>query len=129
MTKDKSLQDIYGALDREQDLDSTLINRCQNLWLKALKDYNFADLRIMIGQGLGLSELIPMALTALEDNPCIDAELYKGDLLQVVFSVGNDFWKNHDDLNTRVVELKFEVESLIETLQTEILPLTEKIAF
>ena len=41
----------------------------------------FEDLRIMIGQRLGLSYLVPKAIDILEHDPLVEGDYYPGDLL------------------------------------------------
>ena len=52
----------------------------------------------MIGQGLGLASLLPLALELLAQNPWVEGDLYPGDLLSNVLAVPDDFWQAHPEL-------------------------------
>jgi hypothetical protein len=49
----------------------------------------------MIGQGKGLSFLVPLALDALDRDPLAEGDYYEGDLLKAVLSVDASFWREH----------------------------------
>jgi hypothetical protein len=50
------------------------------------------DLRILIGQGIGLPWLVPLALETLEVDPLAEGDCYPGDLLASVLGVPAEFW-------------------------------------
>lgn len=66
----------------------------------------------MIGQNVGLKYLIPLALDLLEDDLFIDAELYEGDLLQIVINVDKGFWDSNK-------ELRLKFDSLLDRYSDE----------
>jgi hypothetical protein len=62
---------------------------------KAIQDFEIEDLRILIGQNIGISYLIPMAINQLEDNILAEGDYYPGDLLYSVLSSSQEYWINH----------------------------------
>ena len=60
------------------------------------------DLRIMIGQEIGLDYLIPVAVAELEREPLAEGDYYPGDLLANVIRCG-EWLRLHPDLLVRVV--------------------------
>ncbi|MEU1160412.1 contact-dependent growth inhibition system immunity protein [Streptomyces sp. NPDC005921] len=44
------------------------------------------DLRLMIGQDVGLAHLLPLAVELLRDDPMAQGDLYEGDLLSAVLT-------------------------------------------
>jgi hypothetical protein len=76
----------------EPTFDSHLVKTCHALRRKPLHEFSVEDLRIMIGQRIGLRWLIPLALEALEAEPLAEGDFYPGDLLGAVLSVGPDLW-------------------------------------
>ena len=78
--------------------DSTfLIRRCHELRTKPLNKFTVEDLRIMIGQQLGLEYLTPIALRVLKENPWAAGDMYEGDLLEAVLRIKPEFWvENYD---------------------------------
>lgn len=70
-----------------------LIRRCHELRTKPLKDFTVEDLRIMIGQQVGLPHLVPLALGLLRSDPLVAGDYYPGDLLASVLRVDAAFWE------------------------------------
>jgi len=80
------------------------------------------NLRLLIGQKIGLPFLVPVALEFLADDPLVAGNLYRGDLLQNVAGLPQEFWREHPELNDLMVELANEVKVLHAFLSTDILP-------
>jgi hypothetical protein len=69
-----------------------------------LKRFRIEDLRLLIGQSVGLKYLVPMALDHVEDYPFAAGDFYPGDLLKNVMDVPESFWNDHPDLRERLVQ-------------------------
>lgn len=99
---------------------SHLVKTCNTLRKKQLKDFTTEDLRIMIGQEIGLYFLLPLAIETLTDNLFAEGEMYKGDLLKNVLEVDTKFWngnKNYwqqlndiiKDNRQEIAKMKFDI--------------------
>ncbi len=77
---------------------SHLTITCYELRKKPISQYSVKNLRILIGQRIGLNYLIPLAIEQLEDNALSSGDLYDGDLLESVVSIGNNFWLANPEL-------------------------------
>jgi len=53
------------------------------------------DLRLLLGQQIGLEYLVPKALELVADQPMREADLYPGDLLSVLLRIDKAFWSDH----------------------------------
>ncbi|MFZ2863768.1 MAG: contact-dependent growth inhibition system immunity protein [Ignavibacteriaceae bacterium] len=102
------------------DEGSYLIKTCNSLRKKQLQDFTTEDLRIMIGQEIGLYFLIPLAIETLTDNLFAEGDMYEGDLLKNVLDVDTKFWddnKNYwqqlndliKDRRQEIKEMKFDI--------------------
>lgn len=91
--KSKTIEALEKDYWGEPDYDSHLVTTCYKLRKKLLKDFDTEDLRIMIGQNIGLLYLITLALEVLDDNILADGDFYKGDLLKAVLTSKPEFWK------------------------------------
>ena len=102
------------------DEGSYLIKTGNSLRKKQLQDFTTEDLRIMIGQEIGLCFLIPLAIETLTDSLFAEGDMYEGDLLKNVLDVDTKFWddnKNYwqqlDDLikgkRHEIKEMKFDI--------------------
>ena len=60
------------------------------------------DLRLLIGQGVALDRLVPLALERLHRDPLAAGDLYAGDLLSAVLRVEGDFWRRNGHLADRL---------------------------
>lgn len=79
-----SLEQLEKDVWPEPDYNSHLVTTCHKLRKKRLSDFSVEDLRIMIGQGIGLKFLLPKAVDILEENPFAEGDFYAGDLLLAV---------------------------------------------
>jgi len=82
---------------------TSLIMTVHRLRRKAVASLSPEDLRIMIGQSVGLDHLVPLALNALAADPFVEGDLYPEDLLTAVLRVERSYWLRHAD-GLRVVE-------------------------
>jgi hypothetical protein len=69
-----------------------LVRRCHELRRKDLADLTVEDLRILIGQGIGLQWLVPIAVELVEADPTASGDLYEGDLFSSLINVPDSFW-------------------------------------
>lgn len=119
---DSSLDELEGALTTGNGLASGLIIRCRAARSKPISRLSVGDLRLLIGQRMGLDYLVPIALAVLENDP-LAHEHYRGELLIALLGVPREFWIAHAELAVRLVELKQLVEEVHRTLSEDILPL------
>ncbi|MBO0323047.1 hypothetical protein J0X14_12130 [Muricauda sp. CAU 1633] len=89
----KSLESLENDVWAESQDDSYLISTCLSLRKKKLKEYEIEDLRIMIGQDIGLRFLIPIAIQKLQTNILAEGDYYEGDLLMSVLNSDIAYWK------------------------------------
>jgi hypothetical protein len=77
----KSLDELEGVVWGEPTFDSDLVRTCHQLRTKPIDEFTVGDLRIMIGQKIGLPYLVPLAVAILEREPLVEGNYYPGDLL------------------------------------------------
>jgi len=71
----------------------------------------------MIGQGIGLAYLVPIALDRLEEQPLAEGDLYPGDLLTAVLTIDVAFWKNDRDSFERIRAIVSQVREMRPSLE------------
>lgn len=105
--RQKSLESLekktWPALSSDEG--SYLIKTCNSLRKKQLQDFTTEDLRIMIGQEIGLYFLMPLAIETLTDNLFAEGDYYEGDLLKSVLDVDTKFWDYNKDYWQQLNEL------------------------
>jgi len=118
--KDKTLESlekkIWPSLDKDEG--SYLVKTCHSLRNKQLKDFSVEDLRIMIGQNIGLEYLIPLALDVLEGNILAEGDFYEGDLLKSVLTSDKKYWEKSTENWRKVKELFEKNEQTLEDFDT-----------
>ncbi len=100
----KSLQDLDGEDWGDPTFDSHLVQECR-LRRVPLCEFQTEDLRIMIGQDIGLEHLVPLAIAKLSHNPLAEGDMYPGDLLANVLSANSEFWRAHPELHKQLIPI------------------------
>ncbi|GMU21384.1 MAG: hypothetical protein AMXMBFR13_14770 [Phycisphaerae bacterium] len=93
--RSKTLEQLENDVWGDPDVSSDLISRCHALHRKPLQNFSAADLRIMIGQSIGLEFLVPLAIERLEADLFIMGEYYDGDLLAAVLQADPAFYRSN----------------------------------
>lgn len=117
--RQKSLQELEQQDWGEPTFGSYLVTTCHRLRRKPLCEFSVEDLRLMIGQGIGLAHLIPLAVERLEEDPLAQGDYYAGDLLAAVLGVGATFWHGNADSLQRMRRVVCQARELLELLATE----------
>ena len=100
---DKTLTELEGNDWGEPAFDSHLVTTIHKLRYKPIGNFTIEDLRIAIGQSVGLLHLIPLAVAQLESEPLAEGDFYPGDLLRNVISIDDAFWRSQNDLLARML--------------------------
>ena len=113
--RSKSLEslekDFWGEIPKDE---SRLVTTCHKLRKKQLQEFDTEDLRLLIGQNIGLKYLIPLALEALKTNILAEGDLYEGDLLKSVLTSDSNYWKNEIENWVQMCEFFTNKISVIE---------------
>jgi hypothetical protein len=102
---EQTLDELEGVVWGPPGYESGLVINVHRLRRVRLKDYRLEDLRVMIGQEVGLPYLVPRALDRLEADPLVEGDLYPGDLLAAVARLGDEFWSARRHLARRAVRV------------------------
>ena len=101
----KSLEELENSNWNETNFPTGLVTEIFYLRKKKLKDFDANDIRMMIGQNLGLEYLIPMALKILQKDILEDALFYPGDLLSAVLNSKKNYWDGNNSKKEELVTL------------------------
>lgn len=112
----KTLQELEGHDWGEPNFPSHLVITCHTLRRKPLRDFTVEDLRIMIGQNIGLNYLIPLAIEQLRRDPLVAGSFYEGDLLVAVLRAESGFWQGQPRLRSAVLEIVGQFTPFLEHL-------------
>lgn len=124
----KTLEQLEGVSWPEPDRegDTNLVIKCHNLRKRPIEAMTDEDLRVLIGQSIGLDHLVPAALRRLAANPFSSGELYPGVLLVAVLEASKDWWRGNPDTEAALREIVYQIEELRDSIESDILPASEK---
>jgi hypothetical protein len=108
----KTLDELDPPAWGEPPYDSYLVTTCHRLRKKPLAQFSVEDLRIMIGQGISLQWLVPVALGVLDREPLSEGDFYQGDLLASVLRIDSSFWAKHQQWRERVLRRLNRLEEI-----------------
>jgi hypothetical protein len=93
----KTLEELDGEKWGEPNFPSHLVTTCHRLRNVPIGQLNVEELRILLGQSIGVTYLVPLALEILEANPLAEGDFYPGDLLCSVLRLNPNIWRQHPD--------------------------------
>ena len=108
----RSLTELENNDWGEPSSDPNLVTTIHQLRLKPIGKFTIEDLRITIGQNIGLLFLVPLALSHLKHEPLAEGNMYQGDLLTSVLRVDDAFWVRHSDLERTLVTIANRAASM-----------------
>ncbi|MBR0753448.1 hypothetical protein JQ604_14770 [Bradyrhizobium jicamae] len=107
-----TLQQIDGQDWGNPEAGETgMVAKCRRLRRTPLKDLSVSDLRLLIGQEIGLTTLVPRALLRVSSDPLTEGDYYPGDLLSVLLRVKGAYWSENPDELVRLVSIAKSVET------------------
>ncbi|MEL6977907.1 MAG: contact-dependent growth inhibition system immunity protein [Pseudomonadota bacterium] len=83
-----SLEALERRVWREPSFPSRLVTTCHRLRRIPIRDLSVEDLRLLIGQSIGLEYLVPLAIERLDEDPLAAGDFFPGDLLLQVVTRG-----------------------------------------
>ena len=110
--KGNTLEELEHEIWDEPSFDSNLAKTCHQLRKKPLDQFTTEDLRIMIGQKIGLKHLMPIAINILETEPLAEGDYYPGDLLSNVVE-NYDWLLIHPDWMRRIRTVSQQAQDLL----------------
>jgi hypothetical protein len=97
--RSRSVEDVEGVNWGDPPADATyLIRTVLSLRRTPVGELSAGDLRILLGQQVAPTVLVPLALEVLLDDPLTETTSYPGDLLQSVLRLPGSFWDGHPGL-------------------------------
>jgi hypothetical protein len=108
----RTLEELDGERWGEPDQEATgLIRDCHRLRTIPVGELSIGELRLLLGQQIGIDWLVPLALERLQDDP-LAGEWYPGDVLNSVLQVGADYWDAHPSETMSLWAVRESLEQL-----------------
>ncbi|MDR7219973.1 contact-dependent growth inhibition system immunity protein [Aminobacter aminovorans] len=92
LDEDRTLRVLLAWPASKEPAPTPLVERCEIALDTRLRDFSKEQIRLLIGQEIGLEYLVPKALAILTEDPMIGVTHYPGDLLSACLRVNKDFW-------------------------------------
>ncbi len=89
----------------QAEYPSPMVQRCHALRKFPVGELTVEDLRLLIGQDIGLPFLMPLALEIVRKDPLAEGDLYPGDLLRNMLHAPDSYWVDHPDQRSELQEL------------------------
>lgn len=102
-----SLEKLENRVLVEPSISSYTASGCYKAWQKPLNVLTAEEIRLLIGQKMGLVHLIPIALDILKKDPLTEVTFYEGDLLTELLRLDISDWNEKEQL-TRFKKLLSE---------------------
>ena len=121
-----NIEQLENSIWPEPDFPSSLVAKCHALRKIPICEMSAEDLRLLIGQKIGLPFIVPVALEILLDDP-ICAGTFHGDLLLHVLRIETSFWNENPMLYQELVSVVSELEQAIAFYHDDLKPLWIKL--
>jgi hypothetical protein len=101
----QSIEQLENHYWKTPDTSYPLVEKCQAYRKIPVDQLSIEQLRLLVGQDIGLPFLVPKALQQLTKNILAEGDLYAGDLLSAVLSINNGYWQEHPVIRKELLEL------------------------
>ena len=124
--ENKSIEELENDYRSETEFSSYVSETCHNARKKPITKLSYEEIRLMIGQKIGLKYLLPVAVSILEKNPLIEVTFFNGDLLIQLLRLDIIDWKDNKTDSDRFRTIILDNYSLIESCEEIPIKMTEK---
>lgn len=92
--QDKSIEELENDFWEDSNFGSYVVQTSQRARKKPLSQLSKEEVRLLIGQKIGLRYLIPVALSILREDPLVETRYFEGDLLLQLLRLSEEDWKH-----------------------------------
>ncbi|SIO47774.1 hypothetical protein SAMN04488055_4423 [Chitinophaga niabensis] len=105
MTLNKSIEQLENDYWKDIAFPTGLVERCYRYRRIPIGNLTAEQMRTLISQQLGIKFLMPLVLEMLKKDVLMEADLYEGDLLEVVLKIKAPFWEQNPSIKSQVLHL------------------------
>ena len=117
MQEYRSIEQLENDYWKDVDFPSTLVERCFAYRKIPVSNLTVEQLRLLIGQQIGLPYTIPKAISFLQEEILVEGDYYPGDLLNSLLDLSEDDWNQNADQKSKLIELLRQNISTIEATE------------
>ena len=101
----KSIEQLENDFWDNMDFPTPLVEKCFNYRKIPVKNLSIEQVRLLLGQSIGVRFLLPIALEFLQNDILSEGDFYPGDLLSSVLRLEEINWGGNDKLKGEFKEL------------------------
>ncbi|MGW2464679.1 contact-dependent growth inhibition system immunity protein [Streptomyces sp. NPDC001761] len=121
LDRDRSLEELERDCWPAPSADDTrLITTAHALRRRPIGELTVEDMRLLIGQDIGLPYLLPLAVEVLGKNPMAEGHMYEGDLLSAVLTRNPSVWTEFPVLGRELRAIVSKLTGLPTDLQQKV---------
>jgi hypothetical protein len=112
-----TLEQLENEIWPEPDVHTSLIDTCHRLRKIPIDSLRAGDIRMLLGQRIGVRHLAPRAIEILNADPMLDASFFPGDLLAAVLSADDNRYRGFPKLRNQLVSIVSRASRSISELE------------
>lgn len=105
MQEHRSIEQLENDYWKGVDFPTNLVERCFSYRKIPVSNLSEEQLRLLIGQQIGLPYTIPKAISVLQGNILAEGDYYPGDLLNSLLDLSEENWKQSVNQKSKLIEL------------------------
>ncbi|MFD6903978.1 MULTISPECIES: contact-dependent growth inhibition system immunity protein [Streptomyces] len=103
VNRDRSLEELeHDRWSVPSGGETRLMATVRELRGRPIGGLTVEDMRLLIGQNVGLAHLLPLAVEVLRIDPLAEGDMYEGDLLAAVLTSSAEVWSEFPALEQKV---------------------------
>jgi len=119
VARDKTLNEVEGTAPAATSFRSHVTTEVHRLRDVPLSQLTTEDLRLLVGQEIGLHYVVPIAIERVEQQPLTNGDFYRGDLLVTLLRLPAAFWQHRRDWHRRVEQVARSVVEHLSSMSHE----------
>ena len=96
MDRNSTIEQLENSKWVDSDFETNLTKRCHQLRKISVDKLEIEDLRLLIGQQIGLKYLVDLAVEKLTSDILAEGDYYPGDLLNSILSIDSSYWVDNE---------------------------------
>lgn len=117
MQEHRSIEQLENDYWKDIDFPSSLVEKCFSYRKIPVSELSIEQLRLLIGQQIGLRYIIPKAMDILQSDILAEGDYYPGDLLNSLLSLSKNDWNEFHAEQTKFVEHLHQKISVVEATE------------
>ena len=115
MQEHRSIEQLENNFWKKIEYPSGLVEKCFAYRKIPVSELTVEQLRLLIGQNIGLPFIIPLAVSILQQDILAEGDYYPGDLLSALLELKDEDWYQSPGERTRLINIIDQFLPVIES--------------